>query len=476
MSDSSNIGQSNEKVGKIYVMKPKLRFWGVAVFLIVSVHLFLLSKLNFFPYPELFVYSYLTEKGLVPYKQIFDQHFPGVMFFPVNLASLGIDTPEEMRILHLSLIAITHVLLFVTSRKLFKSRMTTLFSNFLYIIWQPFFEGNVLWIETFVTPFLLASFYFLVRSQKNLMRSYFLSGFFLGLALLFKQVIGPLIILVAFYLFVKKKHQAVLSFCLGVLIPVAVLILWISYYGIWKEFIYWTVTFNLTTFAKMGKKYADLKGILKLIPLFGIAISASFYTAVKKRTNRPILVAIFLFGSLLFAYARFDYIHFQPALPFAILAFIYGFREIAIDKRFFMAPFYGILALYLILPFWKSNIGRDVLFFGEQEQKLSKQILSYANEGDTVFAMATTPHIYELTKTLPPGKVFVFQFPWFMKIAEQRVLAGIIIDPPKVVIRDLTSQVQEMNLVFYMPEINDHIERYYQTVYQVDGIEVLVMR
>src|SRR3990167_11274587 len=95
----------------------------IILFLIIITHIFLLSKLVFFPYPELFVYSYLTKQGLIPYKQIFDQHFPGIMFFPVNLATLGIDTPQEAQILHLGIVILTQVILFVIGRKLFKSNL-----------------------------------------------------------------------------------------------------------------------------------------------------------------------------------------------------------------------------------------------------------------------------------------------------------------------------------------------------------------
>ena len=112
----------------------------IILFLIIITHIFLLSKLVFFPYPELFIYSYLTKIGLVPYKQIFDQHFPGIMFFPINLTTLGIDTVFEMRLLHFAIISLTQILLFVVVKKLFNSNLLALASNILYLILQPFFE------------------------------------------------------------------------------------------------------------------------------------------------------------------------------------------------------------------------------------------------------------------------------------------------------------------------------------------------
>ena len=150
---------------------------------LIGIHLYVLKKLVFFPYPELFVYSYLTKQGLIPYKQIFDQHFPGIMFFPINMISLGIDTPQEARLLQLGVVAVTHILIFSISKKIFKTNFYSLIPNLLYLVWQPFFEGYVLWIDSFIAMFLLLACYFLLR-KKNA-NDILYSGIFLGIALLF---------------------------------------------------------------------------------------------------------------------------------------------------------------------------------------------------------------------------------------------------------------------------------------------------
>ena len=299
-----------------------LSVW-IILFLITAAHIFLLTKIFFFPYPELFVYSYLTKVGLVPYKQIFDQHFPGIMFFPVNLASLGVDTIFEARILHLGIIVIAHILLFLIGKTLLKSNLLALSGNLLYLVWQPFFEGYVLWIDLLVAPILLLSFLLLTNKK------YFYSGLFIGIALLFKQVLVPLIFFVCLFLFVdnlrqgfsKSKHF--LSFLLGLTTSVMLLVLWITNLKIWKEFVYWSLTFNLTTFAQMGRKYPNFHEIIKSLPIFGLGIFSLLFILRKKKSNF-IILGLFFIGSLVFAYARFDFIHLQPALPFAILGIVTG--------------------------------------------------------------------------------------------------------------------------------------------------------
>ena len=80
--------------------------------LILLVHGLLLTKLIFFPYPELFIYPYLTNHGLLPYSQILDQHFPGLMFLPLNFDNLGMTSEVSARIWLISIVLITHILLF----------------------------------------------------------------------------------------------------------------------------------------------------------------------------------------------------------------------------------------------------------------------------------------------------------------------------------------------------------------------------
>ena len=89
--------------------------------LILFAHGFILTKLIFFPYPELFVYPYLTNQGLAPYSQILDQHFPGLMFLPLNFDNLGMNNEISARIWLISIVLVTHLLLFFIARSILKS-------------------------------------------------------------------------------------------------------------------------------------------------------------------------------------------------------------------------------------------------------------------------------------------------------------------------------------------------------------------
>ncbi len=437
----------------------------------------ILSKLIFFPYPELFIYPYLTKLGLVPYKEIFDQHFPGIMFFPVNLASLGIDTPAEMRFVQYFLVIITQILIFFVSKKLFRSGKKAIFVNLVYLIWQPFFEGYVLWIDSFSTPLILASFYFLLdKFDKKNGLSLFLSGFLIGIALLFKQVTIPIILFSIIYVWrYFKTNRSLEKYTLGLAIPGLYLIYFVFKNNILNEFIYWTFTFNVTTFSEMGRKYPTFIELLKTSFFFGIPLLSIIYFYLhKKLKEKLLLVCLYLLGSLFFAYARFDYVHLQPALPYASILCIYIFTEIPKKKGIALTFIFLLFSSFFTIRQYTRLVGNEVLFYGSEERVIVDKVSQYSKKGDSIFAFATFPGIYQLTNTIPSGHVFVFQFPWFMVKAEDSILNGIKLDPPKVVIRDKNSEVSDLNLIKYMEKIDEHINKYYKTIDTVGNIEIML--
>src|SRR3990167_10272801 len=164
----------------------------ILLFLIIIIHSFVLTKIIFFPEPELFIYPYLTNHGVKPYSQILDQHFPGLMFLPINFDNLGMNDEVSARFWLFGIVFLTHVLLFLIS-KTYLGVKRALLVNFLYLIWQPFFEGWVLWIDNFLPLLLLPAFYFTLRKKL------FWAGIFLGLGVVMKQSIIPLAGLVFLY-------------------------------------------------------------------------------------------------------------------------------------------------------------------------------------------------------------------------------------------------------------------------------------
>lgn len=434
--------------------------------LILLAHTFLITELIFFPYPELFIYPYLTNHGLLPYKQILDQHFPGLMFLPINFDNLGMTNPDIARIWLIVTVIITHILLFVLSSKILKSPRKAILVNILYALWQPFFEGWILWIDSFLPLILLPAFYTILR------RKFFISGLLIGLAVVFKQVMIPLACILVFYVWWESKEfKKARNFFIGLTIPIFLMIAYLISIGVFNDFFYWTVIFNLTVYAKYGRgEGADFAHLSRIVLVFGSA-----FLAAGKIKERPVqILLIFLIGSLIGLTTRFDFVHFQPALPFAVLATILGVKALSKKKIiWFVVIIYSLVTIWWLNIFYKGHIGNKVFFFDDLTYQIAGKIMQYTKPKDKIFVFGAAPHLYQMSNTLPAGDIFVFQFPWFFQIAQDRILAGIKQDRPNIVIVDRTAKIEGRSIMEFGGNINTYLIENYEKIDNVGDSEIL---
>lgn len=435
--------------------------------IIIIVHLFLLTKLIFFPYPELFVYPYLKNQGLIPYKQILDQHFPGLLFSPVNFDNLGMTTPEAARIWLIIAVAITQILLFFISREILKSEKKALVVNVLYLIWQPFFEGWVLWIDTFLPILLLPAFYNLYRKK------YIWTGLLLGGSVVFKQVIIPLALILPLYIFWEtKKFKQALLYILSLLAPILIMILYLIRIGVLSDFIYWTIIFNITVFAQMGRGTGStLAHFTRVALVFGSA----FIALLRIKERLVAILLIFLVGSLMGLSTRFDFVHFQPALPFAVLATVLVVERVGKIGRIGLigVATYIAVSVWWQITFYRGHIGEKIFFFDKDTLEIAEKIKGSTKEGEKIFVFGAVPHLYQMSKTLPAGDIFVFQFPWFYKVAEKRILEGIMRDKPEIVASDRTVKIEDQPITEFAKEIDQYILQNYEPIDRVGTTDIL---
>ena len=430
------------------------------------VHVLILTKLIYFPYPELFVYPYLTNHGLKPYSQILDQHFPGLMFLPINFDNLGMNNEVVARIWSIAILVLTQILLFYISSKILKSKWKALLVSFLYLIWQPFFEGWVLWIDSFLPLILLPSFYFLYKSRL------FLCGLLLGIGIVFKQTIIPLTFLTFIFIFWQTRNLKVtFTFLLGLMGPVILMILYLLSIGVIKDFWYWTIVFNLTTYAKYGTSIPPSQGFVTRVLLVYLAAVSGWF--IKDRRIVRILF-LFLLGSLAGIFDRANFIHFQPSLPFAVLATALGVYQFNKNKFFkVLMLIYIITAVWWLGVFYKGHISNKIFFFDEQTKLISNKIKQYTKKEERSFVFGGQHHLYQMADRLPAGNLFVFQFPWFLKIAGGRILESIQKDKPALIVTDRTVVIEDRPLTEFAEDIDQYIQQNYQVIDRVGSTDIM---
>lgn len=433
---------------------------------IIFLHLLILSKLMFFPYPELFIYPYLTNHGLQPYSQILDQHFPGLMFLPINLDNLGMQNEVDARFWLLGMVLITHIFLFFISSKILKSSSKALLVNLLYLIWQPFFEGWVLWIDSFLPLFLLPAFYALLQ------RKFFLVGFFLGLGVVFKQTVLPLTFMVLAYIYWKDRNlKNIGKYFLGLGLPIGGMLIYLVGIGVITDFWYWAVIFNLTVYAQLGTQIPTSFGFVsRIFIVYMTSLSALMY----KDKNLNLVLGLFLVGSFLGAFDRANFIHFQPSLPFALIASAVGFYSLNKKKYGFI-----LIAVYLFITIWwqsvfyKGHVSNKIFFFDSETKSIAAKIKQYTKPNEKIFVFGGVPHLYQMSQTLPAGNIFVFQFPWFLKVAENRILNGLIQDQPEIIVAEPDIVIEGQQIKDFAPQIYQYIKENYTKIDNYGSVEIL---
>jgi hypothetical protein len=444
----------------------------IGLVIICAIHVYILSQLMFFPYPELFVYPYLTNQGLLPYQQIFDQHFPGLFFLPLNFEVLGLTNEYIARYWQYGLVLFTQLLIYIAARKIFKNDLKALLVNILYLAWQPFFQGWVLWINNILTILYLIAFILIIDiPSKTAARRLFVIGFVLGLATLFKQVALLLAGLVGLYLLYKYRVHRLIAFYIGGLIlPILGIFGYFYSLGILRDFWFWTIQFNLTTYVRLGGSTPDLFSVKRIL----FALSPTWLAIFSDSKKTAVIVLLFLTGSFLAGGNNFDFTYFQPALPFVCLATVMALY-VLLKKKYgwFVIFLYCLITIKWMLPFYQSHSNDYVFYFDNDTKKTAQVVKALTTPGEEIFVFGVTPLIYQMSETMPAGKVFVYQFPWFLNDAGDRVLRGLQESQPQIIVSDPTVQTKGQVISQFAQPLYTYIYSHYQLKVKIGSIEIL---
>jgi hypothetical protein len=442
----------------------------------------------FTPYRELIVYSYLVEKGLVPYKQVIDQHFPGVMLFPLNLASFGLDNISNLRYLHLSINALNIVLFYHLALKLFKSRKSSSIVTIIYLLMLFFFEGYVLWIESFITPLVLASFILLqrrVKDNKYIVSknkiSLFSSGFLLGLAFLLKQQVILVVAAVLLYLLKRSRRKELCCVMAGVLLPVGYLLFYLIDYKVIEEFIYWTFTFNLNVYSRYAFRVITLQEMFKLFAVFAFAVF-SLIALLKSKLKFTVILSVYFIPLLILGYGRYDFIHFQPALPFALILINLYLLNIQKEKLTLLvkSAFYITIATLFLTLFLSDTYPRSHKYkldysLNNQEKMAVKSLKIYVNKDDTLYDLSSMDILNQLTDTLPPGNRYYPKMSWYLQVLGVNMVKNIEENPPDFVVIS-EAKYNSYDQLEYLGEIKKYIDNNYHFEKKINNQNLLFVK
>ena len=279
---------------------------------IIGIHLLLLLNMKFTAWPEMLLWPYLWLHGVLPYKDAAIVHTPLLLMKLVvfyKLFGVGIF---QLKVFTWLIVIFTDALLFFITQRLW-GKKTALIALAVFVPWQIFFDGNGLWFDLLLAPLVLLTFYFAETKR------YFWSGIFFGLMFFTKQTAVFFAIPILFSKIDYKK------FIFGFLGLSLVWILGIWTLGIFPYFYNWAIKFGIFILPRSSGQIQlpDLRTLLIACLPFGIFLPLFFN---KKILN--INLALWAIAGSLGAYPRFEYFHFQPAVPFLAIATGIVFSEV----------------------------------------------------------------------------------------------------------------------------------------------------
>jgi hypothetical protein len=443
---------------------------------ILLVHLFLLIYLKFTAWPEMTLWPYLIAKGWLPYQDIAIAHTP-LMLIPLSLVYGIFGTGIiQLKIFTWILILGTDVLVFAIAKKLWNIK-TAFLSLMAYGLWMMFYDGNGLWFDLALVPLSISLFYFVYQKK------YFVSGILWGLMFLTKQTavwfLVPILLKVVKDLNVLRRPlkgdpcKVVGKFILGALVIFLLFIIALLLFGILPDFYNWAVKFGVFILPKaQGQiQLPDLKNLIVSVSPFLIFIPLIWKTD-KKNINLLIWAIVGCLGS----YPRFEYFHFQPAIPFLAIAsaliFVESKNKSKLIKLFI--PIYLIGSVYLFGGYFMRNFKEGVRFYEKDVQDVVSYVKSNTNPGDKIFVMNWWDNVYALSDRLPATDPWVPQLSWYMEVPgiQEKMVENLKTSKPKMI---LLNPYSGTGLSAYVPQkVYNYVTAYYILKEKVDGIEILV--
>ncbi len=409
-----------------------------------------LIRFSFFPYPEILTEIYFRNQGMLPYQQINDQHFPGMMLLPLNLSTLGISSVDGLRIFHLVLVIINFLIL---------NKLTRYFSNPIRLIGLSLFaiffitwEGHILWIDSVVATLSLIGFYLLHTRSK----SYLLTGLVFGLILLFKQP-GILLCGIAaiWILTTKPKVKSFLVFVIGGVLPMGLASMYLYSIGVWNDFWFWTVVHNLTGYTFLEGRQPLLSEQIRLMILWIPGLLAA------TRIKQDWLYGLYILAASIFLFPRFGLIHAQVVLP--ILVFLIT-QWLANNSKFIVL---GLILVVMGLGLWYRSARREsagkVYFYDSSIQATLDFVETTADKNKSIYVFGVNDNIYHLTQTLPPTKHWVELLRGNISYSvEDFLIKTLKNDPPQFILVDPLAIQDGILVRNFAPRVWDYIITNYQ--------------
>jgi hypothetical protein len=392
-------------------------------------------------------YGKLLLEGKIPYKDFYEQKFPGIFYFYAFMVGIFGETVKGIHFGFTLLNIATFTLLFFASRRLF-SPLAGVITAITYAIvsFTPTLSGFTIQGEHGVAFFVSLGIYFYSYAAKSTSwKYYFLMGLALGGAFMVKTsgmflVLWGGIAVVIDFLFdgnkrtVKEFFRRTLIYSGGVFLVIGILFLIIALKGSFSEMIYWSYEIPKRYVGKIkwedGKQYLEYtyKAITTDYKFFWIHSALALGVVLLKNISwrmKLVFIALIGFSTLTIFPGFYFYGHYWiqilPGLSILAGLTFYAINDL-IKNRFGIKSAnigYIYVSIFIVATLLHLNKLKDYYFnpnydrilrtvYGNNPFPETMRIADYINAnskpGDNIVSIGSEPEIYFYTKKHCPSR------------------------------------------------------------------------
>jgi hypothetical protein len=392
-------------------------------------------------------YGKLLLNGKVPYKDFYEQKFPGIFYFYAFMVGVFGDTVRGLHIGFMFLNMATILLLFFATRRMFSS-FAGLVSAITYAIvsMTPNLSGFTVQGEHGVAFFIALGIYFYTFTRRSLSWKYFfLTGLAMGAAFMVKTsgiflVLWGGLAIVADFFFdgrersVKEFFRRTLIYSGAVFLVVGFLFVLIAMKGSFDEMIYWAYEIPKRYVSRIpweqGKVYLEYtyKAITADYKFFWMHAGASviilFARNIGWSLKLSMLTLVFLSAATIFpGYYFYGHYWIQILPGLAVLAGVTVFAVGNIISRFTkfdpLKLNYAYCAIFILVTLSHVNKKKSYYFnpnydlilrtvYGNNPFPETWKIAEYINANskpeDNIVSIGSEPEIYFYTRKNCPSR------------------------------------------------------------------------
>lgn len=427
---------------------------------VICFQFFLLINSMFTVWPEMILYPWLMTKGFVLYTDIINPYFPLLQIISGGFFFIFGSSVVTLKILTYLFILSLDLIMFLSSFRLSKSFVSSIFILITFICLQISFGGNGLWFELAAAPFLLLSIGLIWNRQTT--KSVLFSAVFLTIAGFIKQNSFLFIIPIIFLFLASKKYSQILIFLIPLVISLLGLIGVLQIMGLMGDFIAWAIELPLSMSKQPGFVLLPSKRQLALIALLLAPVIAYMFS--KHRISQKIFWILTLLISASFAFPRYEDFHLQVLVVFSALMMVFLNKKI----QFIYLSLAVLVVLFNLDKTWNKNdrfVDNPTLSLANHIKDLSGEIY-----------LLNSPELSYFYADKLPLKPWGTIFPWYYEDnnLSDRVVQDLENREVEYVISGNRLDGSKYQLGHYIPEkLEIYIDERYEKIEEYESFDIL---